>query len=520
MLIDKFRHIVCTLLCGLILLSGCMNPEVSVAQTSVGVHADPLEERVPLSSFNGLSESQIWHQIDGLPYWAIPLEPPEDYYLDIGQTNQQTLRESLHEIIDDHRVFSYTHNTTPNDDNHRVDTWDIIVLADAHPISPSQVLDIYLNDTFARQYRGTTIDPRYDREHSWPKSLGFPDMTTRNPAYSDCHHLFAAYSSYNGSRSNKPYGEREMDAERRRTTIENLNRGGSLTNEPYTSNYSFSDVWQTWIGRRGDVARAMFYMDVRYEGDTHDGTGEPNLVLTDTIENISQRDVWETGGQAYMGLLSVLLRWHQQDPVDDMERRRNTIVYLFQGNRNPFIDHPEWVSTVFGAGGQETNGGIAWINEFHYDNQGADSGEFVEIAGTAGLDLTSWQLIGYNGNGGRTYSTIALSGNIPDMGRGFGVLSFDFPQLQNGAPDGIALIHSSGRLIQFLSYEGGFTATDNAAEGVVSNQIGVSENSGTPSGHSLQLTGRGRQYNDFQWQQPSQSTRGAINTGQVFVSSE
>ena len=109
-------------------------------------------------------------------------------------------------------------------------------------------------------------------------------MTTRNPAYSDCHHLFAAYSSYNGSRSNKPYGEREMDAERRRTTIENLNRGGSLTNEPYTSNYSFSDVWQTWIGRRGDVARAMFYMDVRYEGDTHDGTGEPNLVLTDTIE--------------------------------------------------------------------------------------------------------------------------------------------------------------------------------------------------------------------------------------------
>lgn len=310
-----------------------------------------------------------------------------------------------------------------------------------------------------------------------------------------------------------------MDSERRRTTIENLNRGGSLTNEPYSSNYSFRDVWQTWIGRRGDVARAMFYMDVRYEGETLDGTGEPNLVLTDTIENISQRDVWETGGQAYMGLLSVLLRWHEQDPVDDMERRRNTIIYLFQGNRNPFIDHPEWVATVFGAGGQE-NDGIVWINEFHYDNQGTDSDEFVEIAGTADLDLTGWQLIGYNGNGGRTYSTITLSGNIPDMSRGFGVLSFDFPQLQNGAPDGIALVHSSGRLIQFLSYEGGFTATDNVAEGVVSNQIDVSENSGTPSGHSLQLTGRGRQYNDFRWQQPSQSTRGALNTGQVFVLSE
>lgn len=518
MLIEKLRHNICSVLCGLVLLSGCTNPEVSVAQTFVGVNSDPSVDRVPLSSFDGLSASQIWHQLDGLPYWAIPLDPPDDYYLNVVPTNRQTLRVSLHETIEDHTIIHYTHSTTPDDNNHRVDIWDIIALADAHPITPSQVLDIYLNNTFARQYRGATTDPMYQREHSWPKSLGFPDMTRRNPAYSDCHHLFAAYGSYNGSRSNKPYGGREMNAEDRRTTIENLNRGGSLTNEPFSSNYSFSDVWQTWVGRRGDVARAMFYMDVRYEGEIHDSIGEPNLVLTDTIGDIRQLDVWETGGQAHMGLLSVLLSWHEQDPVDDMERRRNTIVYLFQGNRNLFIDHPEWVAAVFGDSGPGPQHEV-WMNEFHYDDEGADSGEFVEIAGTAGVDLTGWQLIGYNGRGGRTYSTIALSGTIADMGRGFGVVSFDFPGMQNGAPDGIALVHSSGRLIQFLSYEGGFTATDNAAEGVVSDQIGVSESNNTAQGHSLQLTGSGRRFSDFQWQAPAQSTRDAVNTGQEFVSS-
>ena len=119
MFIDKFRHNVCTLLCGLILLSGCTNPEVSIAQTSVGVNADSSEEYIPLSSFNGLSASQIWHRIDGLPYWAIPLDPPEDYYLDVDPTNRQTIRVSLHETIEDHRIFSYTHNTTPNDEKHQ-----------------------------------------------------------------------------------------------------------------------------------------------------------------------------------------------------------------------------------------------------------------------------------------------------------------------------------------------------------------------------------------------------------------
>jgi endonuclease I len=308
-----------------------------------GVAADTSVGTVPLSTFEGLSAPEIWQEIDGLPFWAIPREPPSGYYSSADTASAGTLRTTLHAIIDNHQIFRYTHRSKPGDSNHKVDTWDIVALADAHPQQPDSVLDIYLNDTFAQQSKGPDTDPHYDREHSWPKSLGFKKDSIKNAAYSDCHHLFAAYSSYNSSRSDKPYGTHDADAEKRKTTLENLGRGGSLNDEPDSSNYSFTDVWQTWIGRRGDVARAMFYMDVRYEGGQRpDGNFEPDLQLTDTISKIKGLTVWDTGGDAFMGLKSVLLAWHQQDPVDDLERRRTTVVYLFQGNRNPFIDHPEW----------------------------------------------------------------------------------------------------------------------------------------------------------------------------------
>jgi endonuclease I len=70
----------------------------------------------------------------------------------------------------------------------------------------------------------------------------------------------------------------------------------------------------------------MFYMDVRYDGGQRtDGNFEPDLQLTDDVAKIEVLDVWSTGGEAFMGLEEVLVRWHQQDPVDDLERRRNTV---------------------------------------------------------------------------------------------------------------------------------------------------------------------------------------------------
>ena len=487
-----------------------------------GISADGTVGTVSYSAFEGLSSSGVWQRLDDTPFWAIPMHPPDGYYGPADTSDASALRSTLHEIIDEHRIFKYTHPTVPTSASHEVDVWDIIAIADAHPEHPDRIIDLYHNNTLPRQGKGTQSDPRYDREHSWPKSLGFPDDKMKNAAYSDCHHLFAAYSSYNSSRSNKPYGTHAPDADKRKPTLENLGRGGSFNDEPDSSNYSFTDVWQTWIGRRGDVARAMFYMDVRYEGTQRsDGTFEADLQLTATPSDVTGRDVWETGGVAYMGLRSVLLTWHRQDPVDDLERRRNTVVYLFQGNRNPFIDHPEWVDIVFGDGTHvHAEGMQVWINELHYDNAGADENEFVEVAGAAGVDLDGWRLVGYNGSGGRAYKTVVLSGIIPAQQSGFGVVAFDFSSLQNGEPDGLALVNASGMVVQFISYEGHFTGGDGPADGVVSVNLGRSEAGNTPHGHSLQLTGRGRRYSAFTWTGPSQSSRGAINSGQEFPASD
>ncbi|MDJ0674951.1 MAG: hypothetical protein QNJ36_06160 [Calothrix sp. MO_167.B42] len=159
-----------------------------------------------------------------------------------------------------------------------------------------------------------------------------------------------------------------------------------------------------------------------------------------------------------------------------------------------------------------------FINEFHYDNDGTDTGEFIEIAGPAGTDLTGWSIVLYNGSNGSVYNTQTLSGTISDSGDGFGTVVVDYPSngIQNGAPDGIALVDNNNNVVQFLSYEGSFTAVDGPAAGSTSTDIGVSESSSTPVGSSLQLTGTGSVYEDFSWSAPTDDTPGTVNTGQSF----
>lgn len=157
-----------------------------------------------------------------------------------------------------------------------------------------------------------------------------------------------------------------------------------------------------------------------------------------------------------------------------------------------------------------------FINEIHYDNAGSDSNEGVEIAGAAATDLSSYSLVLYNGNGGTVYNTVALSGTIPDLQNGFGAVFFPISGLQNGSPDGLALVDGSNQVLQFLSYEGTITAVGGPADGVLSEDIGVAESSTTAVGLSLQLTGEGTTYGDFTWASEAVSTYHAINENQVF----
>lgn len=168
-----------------------------------------------------------------------------------------------------------------------------------------------------------------------------------------------------------------------------------------------------------------------------------------------------------------------------------------------------------------------FINEIHYDNEGTDVGEAVELAGAAGTDLAGWTLVFYNGTASsrRAYASILLSGRIPDQeSSGFGTLVFtagmieeSAKSIQNGDPDGLALLAPGQVVEQFLSYGGHFTALDGPAAGRTSTDIGVREPSNTPRGHSLQLAGSGSDYAHFSWSAPGPASFGRINPGQVFT---
>ncbi len=135
------------------------------------------------------------------------------------------------------------------------------------------------------------------------------------------------------------------------------------------------------------------------------------------------------------------------------------------------------------------NVGGVYINEFHYDNAAGDVGEFIEVAGPAGTDLSTYTLTLYNGNNNTSYNTLALSGIIDNEGNGVGAVSFSYPVdgIQNGAPDAIALSKTGSTDVQYLSYEGITTAvaTDGPAQGLMSVDI-IAQEIGTAIGSSLE----------------------------------
>ena len=257
------------------------------------------------------------------------------YYNGVNTSSAATLRASLHAIIQASTKIPYSASTT--------DTWDVLDFVDEDPLDSGKVLDIYKNTPYLKAGGGNNF---YNREHTWPNSLGFSVDGPSNFAYTDLHMLMASDISYNSARSNKPYGNCNASCTEYPTAAHN-GRGGGSGVFPGNSNWTNNSIWQTWRGMKGNVARAILYMDIRYEGGTNASTGyaEPDLRLTDNASLIVNTN--GNASVAYMGLLSVLLQWHAADPVDDRERLRNETVFNYQGNRNPFVDHPEWVACLF-----------------------------------------------------------------------------------------------------------------------------------------------------------------------------
>ena len=183
----------------------------------------------------------------------------------------------------------------------------------------------------------------------------------------------------------------------------------------------------------------------------------------------------------------------------------------------------------------------AWINEIHYDNDGGDTGEFVEVVveNASNYTLSNIQVLHYNGTDGNSdaASPVTLDTFTSDVTVGdFTIYYYDYTangeSLQN-SKEALALcfdnnsdgtyetLLSSGGVDQFLSYEGTVTGTtsDGCAGGLTSTDIGVDEQPAPPEGQSLQLTGTGSNYTDFDWNDPAAESPGSVNSGQTLSSS-
>ena len=215
-----------------------------------------------------------------------------------------------------------------------------------------RILDAYRNRSYTKVSgrAGTGSGLTYNREHTWPNSLGFASTTGDKglpyAPYTDTHMLYLTDAQWNADRGNKPFGKCDANCGERATEANN-GQGGGSGGYPGNSNWvrtpdGNTGTFEVWGKRKGDMARAVMYMAIRYEGgkDAATGQSEPDLELTDDRSKI----VKTSSSPAYMGLLSTLIDWHLADPPSAAERARNDVIYSFQGNRNPFIDHPEWAT--------------------------------------------------------------------------------------------------------------------------------------------------------------------------------
>lgn len=240
---------------------------------------------------------------------------PSGYYNSANGLTGDTLKTALYNIIKNHIEFPYTNAST--------DTWDILKETDKDTANPNNIILFYtgwsVNAT--QEYNNGN---GWTREHVWAKSHG--DFGTDKGAGTDVHHLRPEDNSVNNTRNNKDF-----------------DNGGSLyiDGDGATECRTDADSWEPRNAVKGDVARMLFYMAVRYEGDN----GEPDLELVDVVNTFDLN----TTGKGYHGKLTSLLEWHKSDPVDSFEIHRNNVIYSYQKNRNPFIDHPEYVDLIWTA---------------------------------------------------------------------------------------------------------------------------------------------------------------------------
>jgi len=243
---------------------------------------------------------------------------PPGYYDNAQGLSQQALHQALHDIIDNHNSQSYssiwTHiQTTDVKTNGKV--WDMY--SDVPGGTPAYEFTFVSDQCGNYGQEGDC----YNREHSWPKSW----FNDQSPMNTDLHHIVPTDGYVNGRRSNYPFGE--VDNASWTST-----NGCELGQNTYSgsSGLSFEPIDEY----KGDFARIYFYMATRYYNE--DGSWQTNDMVN--------------GAQLKPWALQMLYQWHRMDTVSQKEIDRNNAIYTIQNNRNPFVDHPEWVDSIWQIG--------------------------------------------------------------------------------------------------------------------------------------------------------------------------
>lgn len=245
------------------------------------------------------------------------------YYQNINLATPATLRCSIYDTIKGHTKLSYGY-TVPN-------------LADEDPYNSNLILDLFKNERYPKQTSG---DANYNREHAWPRSYGLGNTGTPGPA-TDYHMLHLTDTTYNNHRGNKPFANCNSGCIKYATTPNHGIGGNSDADSNWTtSEDGTGGSFEPWDHIKGNMARAVMYMAVRYQGES----GEPLLELTDnrSLYRTRPNSAAPPSGTYYMGDLTALLEWNSFDAPTARELDRNQIVQSYQNNRNPFVDHPEW----------------------------------------------------------------------------------------------------------------------------------------------------------------------------------
>jgi endonuclease I len=227
----------------------------------------------------------------------------DGYYDDAQGKTGEELKKALHTIISrDVSTLSYD------------EAFDALKATDQDPKNSKNVIEVYTGKSVSADSNGGG-EGAWNREHVWAKSHG--DFGTKEGPGTDIHHLRPSDVKVNSIRGNKDFD----------------NGGGEVEGAP--GNRTDDDSFEPRDAVKGDVARMILYMSVRYEGD-------------DSFPDLEPNDKVDNGSAPNMGRLSVLKKWSEQDPPDDFEKNRNEVIFdKYQHNRNPFVDHPEWVNKIW-----------------------------------------------------------------------------------------------------------------------------------------------------------------------------